>query len=119
MKKIIILFLILFSSELISQTWELMYKEDFLYHDSTANEHTNFCTGLVIRNDSIIIPRENGSSSLFLIFNYSNKNWSFILSSGSLDRNINNPSSMILSSRISNWIFSFKMICLTGFISLK
>jgi len=78
MKKIIILFLILFSSELISQTWELMYKEDYLYHDSTANEHTNFCTGLVIRNDSIIILRENGSSSLFLIFNYSNKNWSFV-----------------------------------------
>lgn len=78
MKKIIILFLILFSSELFSQTWELMYKEDFLYHDSTANEHTNFCTGMVINNDSIIIQRESGCSSLFLIYNYSNKDWSFV-----------------------------------------
>ncbi|HPO62963.1 MAG TPA: T9SS type A sorting domain-containing protein [Candidatus Kapabacteria bacterium] len=79
MKKIIILFLMIFSTELFSQSWELMYKEDFLYYDSTTQSSGNFnfdC--FTIKNDSIVISRKSYSDTLFLIYEFNKKKWSYI-----------------------------------------
>ncbi|HPO61612.1 MAG TPA: hypothetical protein PK762_00840, partial [Candidatus Kapabacteria bacterium] len=79
MKKIIILFLIIFSNELFSQSWELMYKEDFLYFDSTTQSSGIFyCDDLIIKNDSIVISRMSYSDTLFLIYEVNKKKWSYI-----------------------------------------
>lgn len=79
MKNIIIFFLILFSSELFSQSWELMYKEDFLYFDSTTQSSGIFyCDDLIIKNDSIVISRMSYSDTLFLIYEVNKKKWSYI-----------------------------------------
>jgi len=75
MKKLIILFLITFSSELFSQTWDFLYKEDFLIYNETFESYGKMnCKQMFIRGDSTYIFRVN-SDTLLMIYDQSKKKW--------------------------------------------
>ncbi len=78
MKKIIILFLILFTSELLSQTWELMYNESFLPVAQYTGEYEKLnANDISVHNDSILIAR-SGYNGLIMIYNQKTQESSFI-----------------------------------------
>ena len=71
MKKLILFFLILLTPELFSQTWELMYKEDFLNNELLRSNQ------IIQKGDSTIIVRFR-SDNLIIIYDNSKKEWSYI-----------------------------------------
>jgi len=78
MKKIILFFLILFTSELFSQTWEFMNKDDFLPIAPYTGKHEFLSSNcLTINKDNIAISRSNYENWL-IIYNKSTKEWKFI-----------------------------------------
>ncbi len=74
MKQLILFFLIFLSYNLFSETWELMYKEDFI-----NNELLN-CNQIIQKGDSTIIVRFR-SDNLIIIYEHSKKEWSYITKS--------------------------------------
>ncbi len=75
MKKLIILFLITFTTELFPQTWDFLYKEDFLVYNETFESYGKMnCKQMFIRGDSTYIFRVN-SDTLLMIYDQSKKKW--------------------------------------------
>ncbi len=75
MKKLIFLFLITFSSELFPQTWDLLYKEDFLIYNETFESYGKMnCQNMIIKGDSTIVFRID-SDTLLMIYNHNLKKW--------------------------------------------
>ncbi len=92
MKKLIFLFLITFSSELFPQTWDFLYKEDFIIYDETyADYGRNFCNRIFIRNDSTFIFRYN-SDTLLMIYDRTQKKWFYKSKKDILSNNSSNDS---------------------------
>ncbi len=75
MKKFILFFLIFISSELISQSWELLYQEDILQYDY-INESYGLLKieDIIINGDSTVIIRFD-SDTLLMIYNQKTKVW--------------------------------------------
>ena len=74
MKKLILFFLIFLSYSLFPQTWQLMYKEDFLSNDRLK------CNQIIQKGDSTIIVRLR-TDNLIIIYEHSKKEWSYITKS--------------------------------------
>lgn len=75
MKKLIFLFLITFSSELFPQTWDLLYKEDFLIYNETFESYGKMnCQNMILKGDSTIVSRID-SDTLLMIYNHNLKKW--------------------------------------------
>jgi len=75
MKKLILLFLITFSSELFPQSWDFLYKEDFLIYNETFESYGKMnCKQMILKGDSTIVFRID-SDTLLMIYNHKQKKW--------------------------------------------
>lgn len=75
MKKFILFFLIFISSELFSQSWELLYQEDILQYDYTNESYGQLkILDITIKGDSTIYIRFD-SDTLLMIYNQITKVW--------------------------------------------
>jgi len=85
MKKIIIIFFVIFVSELFSQTWELMYKDSFLPIAPYTGKHEDLSSQcLAINKDNIAICRYL-YKNLIITYNQTTKEWKFISSKDIVD----------------------------------
>lgn len=79
MKKFILLFLIFISSELFSQSWELLYQEDILQYDYINESYGVLkINDIIIKGDSTIVLRF-WSDTLLMIYDQKIKQWLHIL----------------------------------------
>ncbi|MDD4756773.1 MAG: T9SS type A sorting domain-containing protein [Prolixibacteraceae bacterium] len=85
MKKLIILFVIIFASELSSQTWELMYKDSFLPIAPYTGKHEDLSSKcLAINKDNIAICRDM-YKNLIITYNQTTKEWKSISAKNLVD----------------------------------
>lgn len=75
MNKLIILFLITFSTELFSQSWQFMYKDDFLPIAPFTGEHERLSSNNITINNNNIIVSRGGYDNLIIIYNQKTKEW--------------------------------------------
>ncbi len=79
MYKILIFFLIFISSELFSQSWELLYQEDILQYDYINESYGVLqINDIIIKGDSTIVLRF-WSDTLLMIYDQKIKQWLHIL----------------------------------------
>ncbi|HPO61610.1 MAG TPA: T9SS type A sorting domain-containing protein [Candidatus Kapabacteria bacterium] len=77
MKKYILFFFIFITSKLFTQSWDFMYKDDFLPIAPFSGKHENlYANCLTIYKDNIAISRSY--NDLIIIYNQTNKKWTFI-----------------------------------------
>lgn len=76
MKKLILFFFIFITYNLFPQTWDLMYKEDFLYNKLEPLS----CNQIIQKGDSTIITRLE-YDNLIMIYDHNKKEWYYILKS--------------------------------------
>lgn len=75
MKKLVLLFLIILSSELFSQSWDFLYKEDFLFYNETFESYGKMnCRQMIAKGDSTFVFRIS-SDTLLMIYNHNQNKW--------------------------------------------